>query len=41
MDSHAQQEIQDYAQAMFVLIQPIVSVAAEAFVEFLVGSVSK
>jgi thymidylate synthase (FAD) len=40
MDSHAQQEIQDYAQAMFVLIQPIVSVAAEAFVDYRLESIT-
>src|SRR5690606_27426931 len=34
MDSHAQQEIQDYARAMFALIQPIVPVAAEAFIDY-------
>src|SRR5207237_1506074 len=34
MDSHAQQEIQDYARAMFALIQPIVPIAAEAFVDY-------
>ena len=34
MDSHAQQEIQDYAKAMFALIQPIVPIAAEAFVDY-------
>src|SRR5204863_4679240 len=34
MDEHAQQEIRDYASAMFQLIQPIVPVAAEAFVDY-------
>jgi thymidylate synthase (FAD) len=34
MDSHAQQEIQDYANAMYALIQPIVPVAAEAFMDY-------
>jgi len=34
MDSHAQQEIQDYATAMFNLIQPIVPIAAEAFIDY-------
>jgi len=34
MDSHAQQEIQDYARAMFALVQPIVPIAAEAFVDY-------
>ncbi|HSI33593.1 MAG TPA: FAD-dependent thymidylate synthase [Tepidisphaeraceae bacterium] len=34
MDSHAQQEIRDYATAMFALIQPIVPVAAEAFLDY-------
>ena len=34
MDAHAQQEIRDYANAMFALIQPIVPVAAEAFLDY-------
>jgi thymidylate synthase (FAD) len=34
MDKHAQQEIQDYANAMFQLIQPIVPVACEAFCDY-------
>lgn len=34
MDAHAQQEIRDYAVAMFALIQPIVPIAAEAFIDY-------
>jgi thymidylate synthase (FAD) len=34
MDSHAQQEIQDYATAMYALIQPIVPIACEAFLDY-------
>ena len=34
MDAHAQQEIRDYANAMFRLIQPIVPIAAEAFLDY-------
>ena len=34
MDSHAQQEIQDYANPMFSLIQPIVPITAEAFIDY-------
>ena len=34
MDPHAQQEIRDYANAMFSLIQPIVPIAAEAFMDY-------
>ena len=34
MDAHAQQEIRDYATAMYNLIQPIVPVAAEAFMDY-------
>jgi len=34
MDAHAQQEIRDYATAMFDLIQPIVPIAAEAFMDY-------
>jgi thymidylate synthase (FAD) len=39
MDAHAQQEIRDYATAMFALIRPIVPIAAEAFVDYQLGSV--
>ncbi len=34
MDEHAQQEIRDYAWAMFELIRPIVPVVAEAFIDY-------
>src|SRR5450432_3460048 len=34
MDPHAQQEIRDYANAMFALIQPMVPIAAEAFLDY-------
>jgi thymidylate synthase (FAD) len=34
MDPHAQQEIRDYANAMFALIQPIVPIATEAFMDY-------
>lgn len=34
MDPHAQQEIRDYANAMFALVRPIVPIAAEAFVDY-------
>jgi thymidylate synthase (FAD) len=34
LDPHAQQEIRDYAQAMFALVKAIVPVAAEAFVDY-------
>jgi thymidylate synthase (FAD) len=37
MDAHAQQEIRDYANAMFALVQPIVPVAAEAFLDYQFG----
>jgi thymidylate synthase (FAD) len=39
MDPHAQQEIRDYATAMFALIQPIVPIAAEAFLDYNFGAV--
>ncbi len=39
MDPHAQQEIRDYANAMFALIQPIVPIAAEAFMDYNLHSV--
>jgi len=38
MDAHAQQEIRDYATAMFNLIQPIVPIAAEAFLDYNLGA---
>ncbi|HWE02859.1 MAG TPA: FAD-dependent thymidylate synthase [Tepidisphaeraceae bacterium] len=37
MDAHAQQEIRDYATAMFELIRPIVPIAAEAFMDYNLG----
>jgi thymidylate synthase (FAD) len=40
MDAHAQQEIRDYAAAMFALIQPIVPIAAEAFLDYQLGAVN-
>jgi thymidylate synthase (FAD) len=38
MDPHAQQEIRDYATAMFELIRPIVPIAAEAFLDYHLGA---
>ncbi len=40
MDPHAQQEIRDYANAMFALIQPIVPIAAEAFLDYRLNAIS-
>jgi thymidylate synthase (FAD) len=40
MEAHAQQEIRDYANAMFALIQPIVPVAAEAFLDYRLNALS-
>lgn len=37
MDPHAQQEIRDYAQAMFDLVRPIVPIATEAFLDYDAG----
>jgi thymidylate synthase (FAD) len=34
MDPHAQQEIRDFANAMFSLVQPIVPISAEAFMDY-------
>ncbi|MFN2251763.1 MAG: FAD-dependent thymidylate synthase [Anaerolineae bacterium] len=34
MDEHAQKEIRDYAYAMYALIQPLVPIACEAFVDY-------
>ena len=39
MDPHAQQEIRDYANAMFALVQPIIPIAAEAFLDYNLDSV--
>src|SRR6478672_2805332 len=39
MDEHAQQEIRDYADAMFELVRPIVRIAAEAFLDYNLGAV--
>jgi thymidylate synthase (FAD) len=39
MDPHAQQEIRDYANAMFALVRPIVPIAAEAFLDYNFGGV--
>ena len=39
MDEHAQQEIRDYAYAMFALIQSIVPITAEAFMDYEFGAV--
>lgn len=39
MDPHAQQEIRDFAHAMFALIRPIVPIAAEAFLDYNLGAV--
>jgi len=38
MDEHAQQEIRDYAHAMFALIKPIVPISAEAFEDYRLGA---
>ena len=38
MDAHAQQEIRDYATAMYALVEPIVPIAAEAFLDYNFGS---
>jgi thymidylate synthase (FAD) len=38
MDEHAQQEIRDYAHAMFALIKPIVPLTCEAFEDYRLGA---
>ena len=40
MDPHAQQEIQDYANAMYTLIEPICPVAMEAFRDYRLNGIS-
>jgi len=39
MDSHAQKEIQDYANAIFRLIEPLVPLTMEAFRDFRVNAI--
>ncbi len=39
MDAHAQQEIRDYATAMYELIKPVVPLACEAFADYDLGGV--
>jgi len=40
MDDHAQQEIQDYAKVMYEMVKPEVPIAAEAFEDYSLNSVS-
>ena len=40
MDDHAQQEIQDYAKVMYDLVKPEVPIAAEAFEDYSLNSIS-
>ena len=40
MDSHAQQEIQDYAKVMFEMVKPEVPIATEAFEDYSLNSKS-
>lgn len=40
MDSHAQQEIRDYATAMFELIRPMVPISAQAFEDYRMESLT-
>jgi thymidylate synthase (FAD) len=40
MDKHAQQEIRDYAGAMFELIRPVVPIACEAFLDYRMNAVT-
>lgn len=39
MDSHAQQEIRDYANAMFTLVERMFPIAAEAFLDYEFGAI--
>ena len=38
MDAHAQQEIRDYATAIFALVKPLVPITMEAFMDFRVNA---
>ena len=40
MDDHAQQEIQDYAKVMYDLVKPEVPIAAEAFEDYSLNSIT-
>ena len=40
MDSHAQQEIQDYAKVMYEMVKPEVPIASEAFEDYSLNSIS-
>ena len=40
MDDHAQQEIQDYAKVMYEMVKPEVPIAAEAFEDYSLNSIS-
>ena len=40
MDSHAQPEIQLYANAMYDLIKPLIPAVAEAYEDYILGSVT-
>jgi thymidylate synthase ThyX len=40
MDSHAQQEIQDYAKPMYEMVKPHFPIATEAFEDYSLGSKS-
>tara|TARA_B110001454_G_scaffold38721_1_gene38129 strand:+ start:42 stop:272 length:231 start_codon:yes stop_codon:yes gene_type:complete len=40
MDSHAQQEIQDYAKVMYEMVKPLVPIASEAFEDYSLNSMS-
>jgi len=40
MDSHAQQEIQDYAKPMYEMVKPHFPIATEAFEDYSLGSIN-
>jgi len=40
MDSHAQQEIRDYAKVMFEMVKPEVPIATEAFEDYSLNSIA-
>jgi len=39
MDSHAQKEIQEYARAMYTLVEPLVPISMKAFIDFRVDAI--
>ncbi len=39
MDSHAQKEIREYANAIYKLVEPLVPISMKAFIDFRVNAI--